>query len=112
MTIASAYMSLATEGWYEVLSGVKISGAVQLMEALVRENGSNMSGSNMIVFKPKSPRRACGGSVLPIRIFDYSGLQQEVIVNNYDGETHPPNVPVHQIHPMKELQTARYIDQL
>jgi len=70
MTIASAYMSLATEGWYRGLSKVKSSGAVQLMDTLVKENGSNM-----IVFRPKSPRRARGGWVSLIRIFDCRGLQ-------------------------------------
>ena len=58
-------MSLAIEGWYSVLSGVKSSGAVQLMDALVSENGSNM-----IVFKPKSARRARGGWLSVIKIFD------------------------------------------
>ena len=65
MTIPSAYVSLEMEGSQEVMSGVKSSGAVQLMDALVSEKGSKM-----IVFKPKSPRRARGGRLSLIRMFD------------------------------------------
>ena len=62
-------MSLEMEGWYRVLSGVKSSGAVQSMDTLVSENGSNM-----IAFTLKSPRRARGGWLSLIRMFDYGGL--------------------------------------
>ena len=63
-------MSLETEGWYQVLSGVKSSGVVHSVDALINENVSNV-----IVFMPKSPRRARGGWLSLIRIFDYGGLQ-------------------------------------
>ena len=51
------------------------------MDALVRENGSNM-----IVFKPKSPRRARGGWVSLIRIFDCRDRQQGVTISDYDSD--------------------------
>jgi hypothetical protein len=60
-------------------SGVKSSGAVQLMDALVSEKGSKM-----IVFKPKSPRRALGGSPLLIRMFDCRNLQKGAAIGNRD----------------------------
>ena len=77
------------------------------MDALVSEKGSNI-----IVFKPKSPRRARGGLSSLIRIFDYRCLQLGVIIGNHDGKTHPSNVPMYEIDPVEELETTCYIDQL
>jgi hypothetical protein len=91
-------MSLATEGWDCVLSGVNSSGAVQLMDALVSENGSNM-----IVFRPKSARRARGGWLSLIRIFDCRNLQKGIDINDRNSKTYPSHVPVYKIHPVKEL---------
>ena len=108
MTMASEYMSPAKEGWGCVSSGVKSSGAVQSIGAVVSENGSNK-----IAFKPKSPRRARGGWSSLIRMFDCRGLQQGVIgFSIHGGKTYPSDVPVHQVHLMKELETTRDIDQL
>ena len=36
----------------------------------------------------------------------------EVIVDSYGSKTYPTNVSVHQIHPVKELQTIRHVAQL
>lgn len=90
-----------------VLSGVNNSGAVQLMDALVREKGSKI-----VEFRPKSPRRARGGWVSLIRMFDWKSLQGGVEFGGHDNETYPSNIPVHRSHPVEELQTARHIDQL
>ena len=42
MTIASAYISLVSDGPRLSFSTVRSSGAVQLIDSLVREKGSNM----------------------------------------------------------------------
>ena len=36
----------------------------------------------------------------------------EVIVNSHSSKTYPTNISVHQIHPVKELQTIRHVAQL
>jgi len=60
-------MSLANVGLKSVSPGAKISGAVQLTEALDIEKTSNM-----ITFNPKSARRARGVLSLLIKIFAWS----------------------------------------
>ena len=59
------------------------------MDALVNEKGSNI-----IVFRPKSARRARGGKVELIRMFDWRGLQQGAIIDNRGNKAYPPNVPM------------------
>ena len=90
MTIASAYTSFATEVWYKVLSGVKCSGAVQLMGAI-----SGKCEPDMALLKPKSPRRARGGWLSLIRIFDCTSIQREVTIDNHGDKTYPSNAPVY-----------------
>ena len=57
-------MSLANVGLKSLSPGAKISGAVQLTEALDMEKTSNMT-----TFSPKSVRRARGVLSLLIKIF-------------------------------------------
>jgi len=57
-------MSLANVGLKSLSPGAKISGAVQLTEALDMEKTSNM-----MTFSPKSVRRARGVFSSPIKMF-------------------------------------------
>ena len=73
-----------------MLSGVKSSGAVQSMGALVNEKEWKR-----IVFRPKSPRRACGGWLSLIRMFDCRDLQYRATIGSRSRKTYPTNVPMH-----------------
>lgn len=40
------------------------------------------------------------------------GVFNDGVTLTTGASTYPTNVPVHQIHPVKELQATRYVDQL
>ena len=98
-------MSPVGDGPRLSLSTDKSSGAVQFIDAFVKEKGSKM-----IDVRPKSDRRARGGSWLLMSMLDYERLQREPRSECVQGMTYSSEIPVNHTGAMQIPQAVCYVN--